>query len=329
MAPPVFHSACRPLKVRTSPFIFGGDGASLCIPPRDTELISQELAKLIRLAETNFSLQLRVACIPVRDIYRNGKDLLVAKLEITPGRFISLFRGGGLEYADSLSKSENNAFAVEAHSSSVKELSGLSCRWSPVPADKGPIVSMLLVARGNNESLTYQKLITQIRSILNCSIEDANPVSLKYGRYKSFRQALQDERRYDDSLWRGAFIKRLIDITIAVLIFKHRLNPLGRLFNDKRYTASIKDHSDYHKFDDTLRLIIDCRKAEYLQIQELLEASYRAGEIYYGLHEANEALMTCFVETTRQGGHLHFIDGGGCGLTMAAKQLKSQLQHAN
>ena len=317
------------MKGRDFPFIFGGDGASLCIPPQDAERIGHELAKLICLAENNFSLQLRVACIPVSEIYRNGKDLFVAKLEITPGRFIALFRGGGLEYADSMSKSENNTFAIKAHSSSVKELSGLSCRWSPVPTDKGTIASMLLVARGNNQSITYQKLITQIRSILNCSIEDANPVNLKYGRYKTFRQAMQDERRYHDSLWQGAFFKRLIDITLSVFIFRHHFNPLWRLFNDSRYTTSIKEHSDYRKFDDTLRLIIDCRKAEYMQIQELLEAAYRDGEIYYGLHEASEALMTCFVETTQQGGHLHFIDGGGGGLTMAAKQLKSQLQGSN
>ena len=84
------------LKNADFPFVFGGDGASLCIPPQHTKLVSAELAKLIRFADDNFSLQLRVACIPVKEIYQANKQLLVSKLEITNGRFIALFRGGGL-----------------------------------------------------------------------------------------------------------------------------------------------------------------------------------------------------------------------------------------
>jgi len=86
--------------------VFGGDGASLCIPPQYTELVSNELAKLIRFAEDNFSLQLRVAKIPVTEIYKAEKQLLVSKLEITEGRYIALFRGGGLAMASKELKSQ-------------------------------------------------------------------------------------------------------------------------------------------------------------------------------------------------------------------------------
>lgn len=308
------------------PFVFGGDGASLCIPPRQLEKVTQTLARLIRFARDNFSLQLRVARIPVSEIYRAGRDLLVAKLEITEGRFISLFRGGGLSYADQLSKSSRKKFAVPAHPDSVEELKGLSCRWSPVPANKGTIASMLVVARGDNVSLIYQQVLNQIKDILNCSIEEANPVSLQYGQYRTFWQALRDEHRYHRQLFSMAFIKRLIDISLSVLIFRHRLNPVFFLFNDSAYTDSINRHSDYRKFDDTLRLIIDCRQSEFQALQHMLEQAYLKGRIYYGLYAAKDALMTCFVENTQQGGHLHFIDGGDGGLTMAARQLKAQLK---
>jgi hypothetical protein len=50
------------------PFVFGGDGASLCIPPTHVEAVSQVLARLIRFARDNFSLQLRVARIPATEI---------------------------------------------------------------------------------------------------------------------------------------------------------------------------------------------------------------------------------------------------------------------
>lgn len=196
-----------------------------------------------------------------------------------------------------------------------------------MPTNKGTIASMLVVARDGNISQTYQHVLSQIRGILNCSIEDANPVTLKYGQYKKFWQAIRDEHRYHKRLCSVAFIKRLIDISVSVLILRYRLNPVFFLFNDSMYTESIQRHSDYRKFDDTLRLIIDCRQHEFQALQAMLEQAYSQGQIYYGLHDSKDALMTCFVENTQQGGHLHFIDGGDGGLAMAARQLKAQLKH--
>lgn len=310
------------------PFIFGGDGASLCIPPQYSETVSQELAKLIRFAKDNFALKLRIAKIPASTIYQGGKELLVAKLEITEGRCISLFRGGGLDYADQIAKQKNTQYKLKAHAKSVTELKGLSCRWSPIPSNKGNIVSMLVVARGADANHVYQDILSRIRNIINCSIEEANPINLHYRQYKSFWEALKDEYRYHERLLSAAFFKRIIDIVLSVLIFRHRFNPVFFLFKDKQYSESINQHSDYRKFDDTLRLIIDCRESESTALQAELEKAYLNGHIYYGLFVSENALMTCFVESTQQGEHLHFIDGGDGGLTMAAKQLKSQIKTA-
>ncbi len=103
------------------------------------------------------------------------------------------------------------------------------------------------------------------------------------------------------------------------------LIPYFFLFDASTYKKTINRHSDYRKFDDTLRLIIDSSTEDYEQLQQELEKSYLEGEIYYGLFASREALMTCFVENTSQGEHLHFIDGGDGGLAMAARQLKSQI----
>ena len=310
------------------PFIFGGDGASLCIPPQYTDTVSQELSRLKRFAKDQFSLQLRIAKIPASEIYKSGMQVLVAKLEITAGRCISLFRGGGLAFADQLAKNSRARFNIRAHADGVAELKGLSCRWSPVPASKGRIVSMLVVARGEDASLVYQDILDRIRNIIHCRIRDANPISLQNGRYKGFWQAIRDEHRYHDNILSAAFLGRLVNIALSVLIFRYNFNPVFFAFKAREYTESINRHSDYRKFDDTLRLIIDCRKNEYTDLQRELEKAYLSGQIYYGLHASENALMTCFVESTRQGEHLHFIDGGDGGLAMAAKQLKSQLKRS-
>lgn len=54
------------------PFVFGGDGASICIPPNEADVVAGELAGLQKLARQNFNLDLRVALIPLADIRAQG-----------------------------------------------------------------------------------------------------------------------------------------------------------------------------------------------------------------------------------------------------------------
>ena len=42
------------------------------------------------------------------------------------------------------------------------------------------------------------------------------------------------------------------------------------------------------------------------------------------LRLASQALMTCFVYGLDEGEHVHFVDGGGGGYALAAKQFKAQ-----
>jgi hypothetical protein len=61
------------------PFVFGGDGASLCIPSALCAQVDAELGSLIRLAADNFGLQLRVARIPIAEIEAAGSKVEVAR----------------------------------------------------------------------------------------------------------------------------------------------------------------------------------------------------------------------------------------------------------
>jgi len=111
------------------PFVFGGDGASLCIPPNEVPVVSQELARLQKLAISQFDLELRVAIIPLRDIRASGVDVLVAKLEITPGKYLAMFRGGGLAEADRLAKNAYDKYGVIQEEAAVETLQGLPGPW--------------------------------------------------------------------------------------------------------------------------------------------------------------------------------------------------------
>ncbi len=307
------------------PFVFGGDGASLCIHQKDSDAVAKQLGKLQVLSQQNFGLELRVAIISIRDIRRCNFDVLVVKLEITKGKYIALFRGGGLAQADTLAKQQYKKYAIAAISDELDSLSGLSCRWSPIPSRKGKVVSVLVMARDIGAMNVYQELISKFRLILRREISESNPVLDNLVQYKSVKQALAEELKYHRSCFSKSFLFRLIDIILAVLIFKHRVNPVSHAFDSKQYLESIGTHSDFRKFDDTLRLIMDCSAEELESLKSMLDKSFREGVLFYGLYSSDQALMTCFVETTRQGGHLHFIDGGDGGLAMAAKQLKVQI----
>ena len=56
------------------PYVFGGDGATFCVPRKYEERINIELSKLRNLSKINFNLDLRVAKIPVSDVYQGKKE---------------------------------------------------------------------------------------------------------------------------------------------------------------------------------------------------------------------------------------------------------------
>jgi hypothetical protein len=311
------------------PFVFGGDGAGLCIPPDRVAAVDTELGSLIRLAADNYALQLRVARIPVRDIEQQGKQVQVAKFELIAGQTLAFFRGGGMELADRLAKSSYDLYAVPAAAQAVEELKGLSCRWSPIPASKACIVSMLVKSRSAEAHSVYAELINEFREVMGQSLDEANPVALQHVRYKTLLGAIRDEYRYHHSVFTGKFLQRVLQIVLSVLIFRHLIHITKRFSGFKQYVDSIREHSDYRKFDDTLRLVLDCSDVQAAGLESTLATARRAGLIHYGLFRSKDALMTCFVETVQDGGHLHFIDGGDGGLAMAARQLKAQLAESS
>src|SRR5262249_26225136 len=72
-------------------------------------------------------------------------------------------------------------------------------------------------------------------------------------------------------------------------------------YDGRAYAASLPTHSDYRKFADSLRMVIDCSSAEADAIESILVESQGAGLIDFGLHRADAALLTCFVQSTNDG----------------------------
>ena len=306
------------------PFVFGGDGATLCLPGHSRGAVEAELGRLMRLAQDNFGLQLRVACIPVADIDAAGGCVEVARFELAAGNSLAFFRGGGIALAEQLAKREYARYGIEAASEAVDELVGLSCRWSPIPARKGCVLSVLVQVRGTQPQQVLAELLQELREVMGEALDAANPAVLEHVRYKSIAAALAEEWRFHRSVFSAAFFKRCVEIVLAIIIFRHGINVAKHSFDSRHYVRHVGLHSDYRKYDDMLRLVLDCSEEQADGLESVLERARVHGKVDYGIHRADEALMTCFVQNMQDGGHLHFIDGGSGGLALAAQQLKSR-----
>ncbi|MFD2252317.1 hypothetical protein FHS82_002171 [Pseudochelatococcus lubricantis] len=96
---------------------------------------------------------------------------------------------------------------------------------------------------------------------------------------------------------------------------------------DRRVAAeewlSIASNSDFRKYDDLLRLTLDCSQAQADAVEELLRDAAARGQVRYGAHRQTHALMTCLVPSTDPAAHRHFLDGMDGGYARAADMLKA------
>jgi hypothetical protein len=88
------------------------------------------------------------------------------------------------------------------------------------------------------------------------------------------------------------------------------------------YLRQVVENSDFRKYDDGLRMIIDCTPDLADAIERRLAA--QAGTALYGLHRQETAMMTCFTPSPTRSDHVHFIDGAQGGYAAAATALKAK-----
>jgi hypothetical protein len=96
----------------------------------------------------------------------------------------------------------------------------------------------------------------------------------------------------------------------------------GRATIDHRTWAVVASNSDYRKFDDVLRLTVDCTLREVEQIEAILRSAVTSSLVRYGLHRQSHAIMTCLVPGGGEDSHLHFLDGADGGYARAAAMMR-------
>ena len=305
------------------PFVFGGDGATALIPSESKDKVAEELNALRKMSLKGFDLGMRVGFVPVAELEDEGYPVLVAKYSLNPHLSIAMFQGGALTRAEEKIKDEEGGYELPDLGETSTDLSALSCNWKPIQARHGHVLSLLVLARGTEPAEVYREFLKDLDAIFVGGVQEANPVHVENLRLRGMGTLLKN----DGKVARGFAKIRRYGFTLFVSILfglglRHLIRPMTRYLRSKR------SHSDYRKFDDALRMTIDCTTAQLSAVNELCKGLESDGRLHYGIHVSKSALMTCFLQSVDNGKHIHFIDGGDGGYAMAAKQLKSQIKHA-
>ena len=311
----------RELDRQDFPFIFGGDGATILLPNQETEQVVPYLLGLKKIAIQNFSMELRIGIIKLQEILTYGKNIEIARFQLSKGFSQAMLRGTGVSYGERLIKDNYDTYKAKSIIVKEPDLTGLTCRWKPIPSQKGQILTLIISPRIDHEDV-YQELLLEFNKIFPNGIELLNPALYDRNSYRPAWESFQNENKLKNNNFLLNQFYHYIRLVFASISFNFRL-PFPRLINYIRSTAS---HTDFRKFDDTLRMVIDCSKDEASRIIHFLEVLYSKNKIYYGSHLSKNSLMTCYVEGMSEGQHIHFLDAENGGYTQAAIQFKSQLK---
>ena len=324
----VISGVLNALQRHDLPFVFGGDGAAIAVPPSQIEAAREALSKVQSWVADDIGLSLRAAIVPISAIRENGFDVRVARFRASNDISYAMFTGGGNHWADEQMK-QGNYLVEAADSGSRPDLTGLSCRWNPIQTTHGAVVSIIAVPRHTDDIAAFRTLVSQIVALANEHGRGGHPVPADGPPLGFIKDGLAMEARalsaYGDrlsQLRKGAWV--LFQTILIAVLYKLR-KPVGR-FDPVEYKRAVASNTDFRKFDDGLKMTVDVDPKRLDRIKVRLEDAAREGICYFGLHEQDTALMTCIVPSPLSKDHMHFVDGGDGGYAKAAASLKAQMQ---
>jgi hypothetical protein len=308
------------------PYSFGGDGATVLIPPAARDAVEGALIRTRRLARESFGLELRIGVVPVSELKRCGSRVLVAKFQLSPGNHLAMLSGGGVELADRLIKGGAWVELEDEGDRGAPDLHGLSCRWQPYRSLRGHMLTLVVRSLEADRLILHQEIIEALRRILSDGAEAASPIQRDNMRFSWPPAGLRAEAIATRGR-RPYWLRRLYLVFESFLLliavrFDLKIGP----FDPTVYRDEMRRNSDYRKIADTLHMVLDCTGRQIAAIEAYLAGLHAQRRIVYGTHRADEAMMTCLVFSLEQSRHVHFVDGADGGYALAALQLKTQLQ---
>jgi hypothetical protein len=317
----VIAAVTNALDGREFPFVFGGDGASFAVAPDDLDRAREAVAATAAWVQDDLDLAMRVALVSVAEVRAQGFDVRVARFAPSANVAYAMFSGGGLGWAEVAMK--RGEFAVaQAPVGTYPDLSGLSCRFEEIPSVRGLILSVLVVPAANADAGEFRRVIEDVIALVERSPDAGRPVPASGPEIKWPPAGLDFEVRAERDGLKALRRARVLGRTLlAFIVMRFGISVGG--FVPQVYVQQLVENSDFRKYDDGLRMILDCTPELERELEQRLVAAAAAGTIRYGLHRQDAAMMTCFTPSALRSDHVHFIDGARGGYASAATALKA------
>ncbi|GJQ63479.1 MAG: hypothetical protein SCALA702_25320 [Melioribacteraceae bacterium] len=320
---------CKPLEI---PYVFGGDGATLLIPPEYLSEVEKVLDSTRKMARKSFNFDLRCAIIPVAEINALGKSIFVSKYKVSTQYSNAVFSGGGIDLAEQLLKDENRSkqYAVKVFESSDNraDFSGLECRWDNVFPDTGKIVALLIkvsAKHNDNQSEIYAEVISALNKITP-DILKKKPFNKKnLGFTLSWKKLNLENKIHVFGSKMKSFTYRLKiygQILLGIVMMHYNIKTGDFEWGD--YKIDLVNNTDSKKFDEMIRMVINLDDNQIEDMIKILEKYKDEGKIVYGYNISGSAILTCVVQR-RKDKHFHLVDAADGGYALAAKMLKGML----
>lgn len=322
----------RPLSV---PYVFGGDGASLCIPAQAIAAAKTALLATRDLASKQFGLDLRVGIIPCQVIRDSGRQVMVGKYQVNEHFQQAVFSGDGMAYADALVKSsQGREFAVHPDPQPAQaDFSGFECRWKQIPSPHGETLSLLVCANASENEEAHQLYLKVLEAIYRFYGEISSwcPIRQEALRlstdYRTLRNEIRIRTHHESITGKLSYAAKLPVINLIGRYFMAHDKVTGEDTESPthwgNYKPTLIKNTDYRKFDDMLRMVISGTPEQRQNLTLYLDRQAKKGRLNYGVHTSPAAQITCMISDYNVN-HVHFIDGCNGGYAMAARQLKSQ-----
>jgi hypothetical protein len=202
------------------------------------------------------------------------------------------------------------------------DLTGLSCRFEEIPSVRGLILAVLVVPMAAADPKAFRKLIEDLIALVERSPDACRPVPPGGPalRWPPAGADFEARAARGGSLFkRRAFV--LAHTLFAYLVMRSGISVGG--FVPKAFVQQVVENSDFRKYDDGLRMILDCTPELERALTQRLASAAASGIARYGLHRQDAAMMTCFTPSVLRSDHVHFIDGARGGYASAATALKA------
>lgn len=313
------RNALRDIEV---PFVFGGDGASLLVPPDRRATVERALATTVAWVRDTLGLTLRAALIPVSAVRAAGQDLRIARYGASADVAYAMFTGGGLAWAEAAMKAGLHTVAA-AEGAAKPDLTGLSCRFAPVESRDGIVLSLIVLPRPGADPEAVRTVLENVLATIETMPEMGRPLPEAGPAMLAPWAGLSEEIAATEPLF-GSRVLRLLSLfarrCLSFAVFRFGLT-VGR-FSPRIYGRQLVANADFRKYGDGLRLTIACPHATAEAIEALLTQARAEGLVTFGLHRQGAAVVTCITPSPTRADHLHFVDGAGGGYAQAALDLK-------